>query len=507
MVANHATACVEGFQSDGDLKNGIAATIKHFPGAGPDEDGKDSHSRYGKYNVFPGDNFEYHQIPFISVFQAGAAAVMPCYSIFKGQTDYSPEQTGAAFSKGLITDYMKRELGFNGMVTSDWGTMSSSVWGVESLTQPQRAAMFVKAGSHQLGSDSHTIVQAAYDQGLLTEEEINGAAEKILEMSFKLGIFENPYVDTDATSDIVRSEEHLLNGFVAQKKAIVILKNRAHDVAPPSGWGGDSATKYLPIRGDEESGEHPCDADGDDTVTVYFDGVEEGLSGEDIYSPYLDDYDYVSAASGSTLAIAQASTPADADIAVLRITARKGSYFGYDAGVPLSFDAPFPGTSTDGTIAPAIADRNKVIDLLRIRDGYTNSDGAVVSATNPDLKIILVMHMDRPGIVKPFINGLATLNETPGEPGSYPMVSDPANLDTTSLKGVDGFLVEFGAHDRAVLDVLFNQNIPTTPADYAYGASLPMEIPSSDSEVEAQYEDLPADTWNPTFALGAGSKY
>jgi beta-glucosidase len=457
--------------------------------------------------VYPGNNFAYHQIPFKAAIEADPAAVMPCYSIFKGQTDYDPEQTGAAFSYSLITEYLKQQLGFSGMVTSDWGTMSSSVWGVESLTQPQRAAMFVKAGSHQLGMDSYTIVQAAYDQGLLTESEINGAAEKILEMSFKLGIFENPYVDAEAAATTIRSDENLTNGFVAQKKAIVILKNRAHDVPPLSGFGSDTAAKYLPIRGTGTTGAYPCDIDNDEQVEVYYDGVVDGLSGEDIYSKFLDDYDYTHAATDTSIPIVTVATAKEADIAVLRITSRKGVYFGLDDGVPLSFDGPFPGTSTDTTIAASIKDRNKVIDLLRIRDGYTDSTGAEVAATNPNLKIILVMHMDRPGIVQPFLSGLKNLNETSGVVGSYPLVSDPNNIDATGLHGVDGFVVEFGAYDRAVLDVLFNLNIPTSPTGYVYGARLPMEIPRSDSEVNEQYEDVPADTWNPSFGLGAGLAY
>lgn len=503
QVANHVKACISGFQAvgNGGLRKGIAATMKHFPGAGPDEHGKDSHSRPGKFNVFPGNNFVYHQIAFKAAIEAGSAAVMPCYSIFKGQTEYDPEQTGAAFSHTLITEYLKEQLGFTGMVTSDWGTMSSSVWGVESLTQPQRAAMFVKAGSHQLGSDSYTIVQAAVDQGLLTESEINGAAEKILEMSFKLGIFENPYVDAAAAATSIRSSENLTNGFVAQKKAVVILRNTSHEVA------SGAATKYLPIRGEAASGVYPCDTNGDGQVSVYYDGVTDGLTGTDIYSGIWGDYSYASPATATAIPIIAAAAAKDADIAVLRITARKGVYFGLDDGVPLSFDGVFPGTSTDSTVAASIKDRNKVIDLLRIRDGYVDSTGTAVAAANPKLRIVLVMHMDRPGIVQPFISGLKSLDETSGVPGSYPTVSDPANLSATGLQGIDAFLVEFGAHDRALLDVLFNKNIPTSPAGYVYGGRLPMEIPRSDSEVNAQYEDVPADTWNPTYALGAGLTY
>ena len=106
-VAKHVQACVEGFQGvgDGGLANGIAATMKHFPGAGANEDGMDSHSRPGKFNVYPGGAFEYHQIPFQAAVDVGVAAVMPCYSVFKGQTDYDPEQVAASAARFSVERY------------------------------------------------------------------------------------------------------------------------------------------------------------------------------------------------------------------------------------------------------------------------------------------------------------------------------------------------------------------------------------------------------------------
>lgn len=510
-VGNHTRACIEAFQGQGvgGLKNGIAATIKHFPGAGANEDGMDSHTRPGHFSVFPGNYFEYHQLSFREAFTAQPAAVMPCYSIFRGQLDYSPEQTGAAFSRGLITTYMKEALGFSGMVTSDWGTMSSRPWGVEALTPPQRAAQFLHAGSHQFGNDSVTIMQQAFDQGLVTEADINAAAEKVLEMSFKLGIFENPYVDAAVAATELRSVQNRTNGFIAQKKALVILKNREHTVT------ASTSAKYLPIDGTRKAtdGGTLCDADRDGTVEVFYDGVTDALAGSDIYDDVLQTYDYTAIAGttadgGTILPITQATSPATADIAVLRISARKGTYFGLDRGVPLSWDAPFQGTLTDSNLAAAVKDARKVIDLLRIRDGYTNSAGVLVPAVNPNLKIVLVVHFDRPGIVKPFVNGLVSLDETAGTAGSYPLVSNDANIRTDDLGGVDVLVGEFGAYDRAVLDVLFNKNAPTTPANYVYGSSrMPIEVPSSDSDVEAQFEDMPADSASPTYVLGAGSTY
>jgi beta-glucosidase len=523
-VANHVEACVEGFQGvgDGGLRNGIAATMKHFPGHGPNEDGKDSHTYAGRFNVYPGNNFAYHAIPFKAAIDVGVAATMPCYSIFKDQWDVDPLQVGAAFSKEMITDYLKDELGFTGMVTSDWGTMSMMPHGVEALTQPERAAMFVKAGSHQLGLDSFTIVQAAYDQGLLTEDEIEEAAGKILEMSFKLGMFENPYVDAAAAPAIVKSAESRTNGFEAQKKAIVLLKNREHTTVAAS------AAKYLPVggarftdangNGTPDPGEYVCDTDGDGQVEVYYDGVVDGIVADptkpDGVTDVFGEYDYTSAGGGVVLPVVAVASLAEADIAIIRIAARSGPRG--DAGVPLSFDAPYtgdptapgfpPGASTADTgIVTALVDRNKVIDAFRVRDGWVDSTGATIAAAKPTLKIVLMMGMGRPGIVRPFVNGLTTLDETPGVPGSYPLVSSAANIRVDGLGGVDAFLVEFGAYDRAVLDFLFDVNAPT---GFVYGtARLPLEIPSSDADVEAQFEDLPNDTWSPTYAVGAGMTY
>ncbi|MFO0581986.1 MAG: glycoside hydrolase family 3 N-terminal domain-containing protein [Anaeromyxobacter sp.] len=532
-----------GFQAGkaGGLRGGIAATMKHFPGAGPDEDGRDSHGYRGKYNVYPGGNFDNHVKPFTFAIDAGAAAVMPCYSIEKGIYEWNPEQFGTAFSYGMITRLLKNELGFDGMVTSDWGTMSGAAFGVEALSQPERAAIFVKAGSHQLGSDSVTIVQAAYDQGFLTEAEINGAATKILEMTFKLGLFENPYT-SDAMTALARNAEAMQNGFDAQKKAIVLVQN-AGTTNP--GRLPISQTRYSDVAGGTagapDVGEFASDADKDGTIEVFFDGVTDALNGADRYStapinaltglsPVLAaDYDYRAAGAGTAgtagfkLPIVAAATAADADIAVLRITARKGTYSGLDAGVPLSFDAPYPGINTDSGRAPAVKDAQKVIDLFRIRDGYKKADGTVVPAAKATLRIVLVMHMDRPSPVTPFINGLKTLDERVGcDPAGsdaakelcYPVVSDDANVNpvavttttATAHAGVDTFLVEFGAYDRAVLDFIFNKNVPTNPAGYAYGAArLPVEFPRNEKAVNEQYEDMPNDSYFPLFVTGTGS--
>jgi beta-glucosidase len=528
-VAKHVKACILGFQGNGDLRTGIAATMKHFPGAGPDQQGMDSHSAPGKFNVYPGNNFAYHTGPFQAAIEAGAAAVMPCYSIIK-VPDRNPTMVGSAHSKALITEYLKTTLGFDGMVTGDWGAAGGSAWGLELLTNAEKAASFVKAGSHQLGNDASANIQAAFDQGLLALADIDGAAAKILEVSFKLGVFENPYSDPAVATATVRSQETMLAGFNAQKKAFVLLKNGgtlSGNTCATTGANVNAAC--LPISqtrygdkaggttGAPDVGEFASDSNGNGTIEVSYDGLTDSLAGTDPYSTWLLDYAYSTAGSGTAgsagfaLPIVQASA-ATADIAVLRITARKGTYFGLDAGVPLSFDGPFPGTQTDGGLAAAVKDAHKVIDLFRIRDGYTDSNGNAVAPVNPTLKIVLVIHAIRPPIVKPFVNGLKTLDETLGVAGSYPLVSNEANVNQTLVTaatatptahvGADTILFEYGAYDRAVLDFIFKKNSIT---GWTYGAArLPIEVPSTDAAVAAQLEDVASDSVNPTFSLGAG---
>lgn len=509
-------------EANGGLRDGLAATVKHFPGAGPNESGLDSHTYPGRYNVYPGGNLAEHLLPFQAAIDAGAAAVMPCYSIIRDLPEYNPEQLGAAFSHTLITKTLKQGMGFDGVVTADYGTLAQG-YNLELLTLPQRAAIFLNAGSHQLGLDLPGPFQEALELGYVQETTIDEAVAKILELTFKLGLFENPYVDAEAAT-LVRSNEHLAAGFEAQKKAIVIAYNRSHEVAPPPPANifyasVDPATPYLPIdgsrytdsndNGSPDTGEYICDTNGDSSVRVYYDGVWDGLTANpdnpDPLTAQLGSYDYTSGGGDSTLPIAATSNLADADIAIIRIAARTGTYLGLDAGIPLSFDGPFPGEEQDTSIEAAITDRNKVIDALRVRDGYTDADGNAVAAENPSLRIVLVMYTNRPGIVEPFIRGLSTLDETPGSPNSYPLVSDTANHDPDGRSGVDALLLEFGAYDRAVLDVVFNVN----PIEgWAYGsAKLPIELPSSDEAVAAQYEDVAADSLNPTFRRGSGLTY
>ncbi len=181
-VGTLVKAFMEGMQGvgDGGLKRGgIATTLAHFPGAGANQRGMDSHVTVGRYNVFPGNNFLGHVYPFRAAVAAGAAAVMPCYSIYRNQWTWDPLQVGAASSREIVTDLLGTELGFSGLVTSDWGVIAKA-YGVENASAAEKGALFIKAGSHQLGQESAAVsIQLAFDAGLISAAEPDGAVADV----------------------------------------------------------------------------------------------------------------------------------------------------------------------------------------------------------------------------------------------------------------------------------------------------------------------------------------
>lgn len=98
--------------------------VKHWPGGGAVEGGRDAHFGCGKYSVYPGNNFEEHMIPFTEgAFKLkdgtkSASAVMPYYTIIHGQI--GEDECGCSYSRYLVTDLLRERFGFDGVVCTDW---------------------------------------------------------------------------------------------------------------------------------------------------------------------------------------------------------------------------------------------------------------------------------------------------------------------------------------------------------------------------------------------------
>jgi len=236
-------AYVKGFQGDELGPTSVATMVKHFSGGGPQKDGEDAHFPYGKEQVYPGNNFDYHLIPFEDgAFPANAAQIMPYYGIPVGQTD---EDVGFAYNRAIITDLLRNKYGFDGVVCSDWGLINDSMmfgvytvlesrsWGVEDLTPEQRARKLLHAGIDQFGGEYvPELVIELVENGEVDEDRLDESVRRLLRDKFRLGLFDDPYVDAGAANKLVGKEEFRQAGLSAQRKSLVLLKNGTEGKTP-----------------------------------------------------------------------------------------------------------------------------------------------------------------------------------------------------------------------------------------------------------------------------------
>ena len=148
-VARLTAAYIRGAQGgpDGLGPSSVACMVKHFAGCGPQEDGLDPHFTAGARQVYPGGRFDLHVDPFRDALAAGARQVMLSYGIPVGQTS---EDVAMAFNREIVTDLLRGDLGFDGVVCTDWMSIDThkvfgvltlkpaSCWGVEHLSVPER---------------------------------------------------------------------------------------------------------------------------------------------------------------------------------------------------------------------------------------------------------------------------------------------------------------------------------------------------------------------------------
>ncbi len=225
-------AYVLGFQGDSLKENSVACMTKHFSGGGPQLKGEDAHFPYGKEQVYPGKNFDYHVIPFIKgAFPAKTAQIMPYYGIPMDQID---ENVGFAFSKAIITDLLRDSLNFQGVICTDWNIISDSkvgearAWGMEKFSPLDRVKKVLDAGCDQFGGENNPeLIVELVKSGQVSEDRIDSSVKRILRDKFRLGLFDNPYVDENTATKIVGNSDFMEKGKVAQAKSTVLLKNNA----------------------------------------------------------------------------------------------------------------------------------------------------------------------------------------------------------------------------------------------------------------------------------------
>ena len=227
LSAQLTSAYMLGFQGVSLGPESVMTMVKHFPGGGPQEFGLDPHLPSGKRQIYPGDNFDYHVKPFKMAIDNGLRVIMPYYGIPIDQTD---ENVAMGFNKVILTALLRDDLGFTGVVCTDWGIVSSRAWGVEDLSVRERYKKSIDAGVDQYGgeSDPEHIVDLV-NTGELTMERINQSVRRILLNKFELGLFEAALVDEQAIPALVKTPEYVAAGLEAQRKSIVLLNNKMAD--------------------------------------------------------------------------------------------------------------------------------------------------------------------------------------------------------------------------------------------------------------------------------------
>lgn len=232
-----AAAYISGMQKDHLGKDSVACCIKHFPGGGPQNNGDDPHFAYGKDQVYPGNRFDEHLSAFLPAIHVKVAAVMPYYGVPKGLDGV--EEVGFNFNKQITEDLLRKKLGFDGIVHTDYSIIEGikvfgiscipgRAWGIEKKTIDERLMKALDAGVDQFGGENCSRRLARLvKKGKVSEERLDISCRKILQLKFELGLFDNPYVDPQKAEKICKSPSHTEVSDLAMRKSLVLLKKDA----------------------------------------------------------------------------------------------------------------------------------------------------------------------------------------------------------------------------------------------------------------------------------------
>lgn len=237
LTSTLVRAYIRGFQGATFGPGSVSTMTKHFPGGGPQLDGEDPHFTYGREQVYPGGQFDLHLQPFRAAIEAGTRQMMPYYGMPVG-TEH--EEVGFAFSRGIITELLQKQLGFTGIVCTDWGLITDGViygqpmparaWGVEHLSERERVVKLLDAGVDQFGGEHNPrLVVDLVEDGTVSEERIDRSVRKLLLEKLALGLFDAPFLDPATAESTLGRAEFVAAGLRAQRDSVVLLTNGAAD--------------------------------------------------------------------------------------------------------------------------------------------------------------------------------------------------------------------------------------------------------------------------------------
>ncbi|CAN5570686.1 glycoside hydrolase family 3 N-terminal domain-containing protein [soil metagenome] len=484
LATDMARAYIDGFQTSmgaAEIKNGWGYTsvntmVKHWPGGGPEESGRDAHFAYGKFAVYPGNNFEQHLLPFTNgAFKLSgktkmAAAVMPYYIISFNQDKKNGENVGNGYSKYLITDLLRGKYGYDGVVCTDWlvtadegktpDIFAGKSWGTEKLSVAERHYKVLMAGVDQFGGNNAAApILEAYQMGVKEHGEafmrkrFETSALRLLRNIFQVGLFENPYLDPLASEKIIGNPGFMKAGYEAQLKSVILLKNRAavlplaktttvyipkRVIPATTDWFGNSAPERL---------EYPVNPD---IVKKYF-SITEDPSKADVALVFV---------KGPAGGVGYSKADREKNNGYVPITLQYGPYMAEYAR------------------SQSIAAGDPVVDPNNTNRSYKGK--TITAANTTDLKTILDTKAAM--AAKPVIVVIA--------------LSNPA-IDSEFEPSVSAIIASFGVQDQVLLDIISGAYDPA--------GLLPLQMPANMKTVEEQKEDVPHDM--ECYIDSEGNKY
>ncbi|KAB1185528.1 glycosyl hydrolase [Haloferax sp. MBLA0077] len=274
LCGRFAAAMVRGYQGDGlDDPESVVATAKHFPAYSEPVRGEDTApvevSSYLLRNVF---------LPsFLDALDEGVASVMPCYNAIDGRPAHG--------SREYLTDLLRGDLGFDGTIVSDWGGVNMLHEDHHVTDDHRGSVQMTRTAGLDVASVDATAhadnIVSLVEDGELSEQVLDASLRRVLSLKFRLGLFEDPFVDPNEARDVVGSDAHRSEALETARKSMTLLQNDETLPLDPDAdvlVAGPNADDPIHQLG----GWSVPDPEGTDVVTIR-DGIESVCNGTVTY--------------------------------------------------------------------------------------------------------------------------------------------------------------------------------------------------------------------------------
>jgi beta-glucosidase len=277
LIGELASAAVRGYQGNGLADpTAVLATAKHFAGYSETQGGRDA----SEADLSPRKLRSWFLPPFERVAREGCGTFMLGYQTIDG--------VPITLNDWLLTDVLRGEWGYTGMLVTDWDNVGRMVW--EQQVQPDHvhaSAAAVRAGNDMIMTTAGFFegAQEAVARGLIAEADLDAAVSRILTLKFELGLFEDRRRPDLATMGAVIGSHQDLN-LELTRRSLVLLRNtgvlpladdRPRTVAVVGALADDPQTQLGDWAGSSGQVGHMAHGQPRDMITTVLDGLRDGV--------------------------------------------------------------------------------------------------------------------------------------------------------------------------------------------------------------------------------------